>query len=60
MGELEFKLLNDFQRDFPLVARPYAELARRLSVDEATVIAALTLCPCKCRHLPACFIRRCP
>lgn len=41
MGELEFKLLNDFQRDFPLVARPYAELARRLSVDEATVIAAL-------------------
>ncbi len=41
LGELEFKLLNDFQRDFPLVARPYAELARRLLVDEATVIAVL-------------------
>ena len=41
LGELEFKLLNDFQRDFPLVARPFAELARRLLMDEATVIAVL-------------------
>ena len=41
LGELEFKLLNDFQRDFPLVAHPFAELARRLDVDEATVIAVL-------------------
>lgn len=41
LGELEFKLLNDFQRDFPLVARPFAELANRLGVDEATVIEVL-------------------
>ncbi|MDO8442463.1 MAG: Lrp/AsnC family transcriptional regulator [Polaromonas sp.] len=41
LGELEFKLLNDFQRDFPLVARPFAELASRLGVDEATVIEVL-------------------
>lgn len=41
LGELEFKLLNDFQRDFPLVARPFAELASRLGVDEAMVIEVL-------------------
>lgn len=41
LTELEFRLLNDFQRDFPLVARPFAELAHRLSVDEATVLALL-------------------
>lgn len=38
---LEFALLNDYQRDFPLVPRPYAALARRLKVEEATVIQAL-------------------
>ena len=38
---LEFKLLNDFQRDFPLVAQPFAALAKRLDVDEATVIEVL-------------------
>lgn len=38
---LECKLLNDFQRNFPLVAQPFAELAKRLEVDEATVIAVL-------------------
>ena len=41
LGDLEFKLLNDFQRDFPLVARPYAELAHRLAVDEVTVLEVL-------------------
>ena len=41
LGELEFKLLNDFQRDFPLVTHPFAELARRLDSDEATVIEVL-------------------
>lgn len=40
-GSLEFRLLNDFQRDFPLVAKPYAALAERLGTDEATVIATL-------------------
>jgi len=37
----EKRLLDEFQRDFPLTPRPYAELARRLDADEATVIAAL-------------------
>lgn len=41
LGDLEFKLLNDYQRDFPLVTHPFAELARRLDVDEATVIEVL-------------------
>lgn len=38
---LGFRLLNEFQRDFPLVPAPFAEIARRLGSDEATVIAAL-------------------
>lgn len=38
---VEFALLNDFQRDFPLVARPFAELAQRVGGDEDTVIATL-------------------
>lgn len=38
---LEFRLLNDFQRDFPLVAEPYAELARRLDVAPALVLETL-------------------
>lgn len=38
---LEFRLLNEFQRDFPLVAAPFAEIGRRLGSDEATVMASL-------------------
>jgi len=38
---IEFRLLNDFQRLFPLVAQPYAVLAEALGTDEATVINAL-------------------
>lgn len=41
LDALEFRLLNDFQRDFPLVPHPFAELASRLEVDEATVIEVL-------------------
>ncbi len=41
MDALEKRLLDDFQRDFPLVPEPYAEIARRLGTDEATVIATL-------------------
>ncbi|MEO8119117.1 MAG: Lrp/AsnC family transcriptional regulator [Rhodoferax sp.] len=41
LGELEFKLLNDYQKNFPLVAHPFAELARDLDVEEATVISTL-------------------
>lgn len=37
----EFRLLNDFQRGFPLVPAPYAELACRLDCDEAAVLDRL-------------------
>ncbi|MFT3858702.1 MAG: Lrp/AsnC family transcriptional regulator [Aquabacterium sp.] len=35
---LDQMLLNDWQRDFPLCARPYAEVAERCGCDEATVL----------------------
>lgn len=38
---LEFRLLNEFQRDFPLTPAPFAALAARLGSDEATVLAIL-------------------
>jgi DNA-binding Lrp family transcriptional regulator len=38
---LERMLLDGFQRDFPLVSRPYAEIAERLGTDEATVLELL-------------------
>jgi DNA-binding Lrp family transcriptional regulator len=41
LSSFERRLLDQFQRDFPLTARPYAELARRLESDEETVLAAL-------------------
>jgi len=40
-GALERRLLDEFQRGFPLVPEPYAEIARRLGTDEASVLAAL-------------------
>ncbi|MCP5279868.1 MAG: Lrp/AsnC family transcriptional regulator [Thiobacillus sp.] len=41
MSDLEFRLLNDWQRGFPLVPRPYAELAKCLDCDETTVLDRL-------------------
>ena len=38
---LEFRLLNEFQRDFPLRSRPYADLAEQVGSSEAEVIATL-------------------
>jgi len=38
---LDRHLLDGFQRDFPLVPRPYAAVAERLGVTEDDVIAAL-------------------
>lgn len=38
---LDFSLLDAFQRDFPLISRPYAELARRLGSQESVVMARL-------------------
>ena len=41
LEQLEFQLLNDFQRDFPLCPAPFAELASRLGVAEGVVIRGL-------------------
>lgn len=38
---LQQRLLNDFQRDFPLSPTPYADMADRLGVSEARVLAML-------------------
>jgi len=38
---LEFSLLNDWQRDFPVCARPFAELAAKVGADETAVLDAL-------------------
>ena len=38
---LSARLLNEFQRDLPLEAQPFAAIARRLGSDEATVIDLL-------------------
>jgi siroheme decarboxylase len=38
---LDYRLLNDFQHDFPLLPAPYAEVAVRLGCAEAEVLARL-------------------
>ncbi len=41
MDRLAKRLLNDFQRDFPLVSRPYAAIAESLGTSEEAVMAML-------------------
>jgi len=41
LDDLDKRLLNQIQQDFPLVAAPFAELGRRLGTDEADVMARL-------------------
>ena len=41
LDDIDRRLLNDFQSGFPLVPRPFAEVAARLGVEEAEVIARL-------------------
>jgi DNA-binding Lrp family transcriptional regulator len=41
LGETERRLLDEFQRHLPLVPRPFAAVAERLGVDEATVLDLL-------------------
>lgn len=41
LDEVDRRLLNDFQRDFPLTERPYAAVAAHLGVDEAEVLRRL-------------------
>ena len=38
---LEFRLLNEFQRNFPLTPAPFAEIAACVGSDEVTVLATL-------------------
>lgn len=38
---LDFRLLNEFQRDFPLIPAPYGVLAQHLEIDELEVLEAL-------------------
>ncbi len=38
---LEYRLLNDYQRGFPLTSRPFATIAEELGTDEATVLQTL-------------------
>ena len=44
MREEKFRLLDEFQRDFPLCPRPYAEIGERLGLPEAEVIVTLRQC----------------
>lgn len=41
MNPLEKRLLNEFQRDFPLSPTPYADMAKRVGATEAEVLEAL-------------------
>ncbi len=41
LTDLEFRLLNDWQRELPLVERPFAAIADTLGCTEAEVIAGL-------------------
>ncbi len=41
LTDLQKKLLNDFQRDFPISPQPYAEIAEQLGVTENDVLQSL-------------------
>ncbi len=41
LGELEKHLLNDFQYGFPLVSRPYQQMAEKLGTSEQVIINTL-------------------
>ncbi|MCP4407633.1 MAG: Lrp/AsnC family transcriptional regulator, partial [Gammaproteobacteria bacterium] len=41
LNELERRLLNDYQRGFPLSSEPYAQIARELGVSEHEVLDSL-------------------
>ncbi len=41
LAPLDFRLLNEFQRDFPLLPQPFAHIAERVGGTEGEVIAAL-------------------
>ena len=40
-NQLDKRLLNDYQKGFPLVSRPYEQISQQLGEDEQSVICAL-------------------
>ena len=42
LDALDMRLLDEWQRNFPLTSRPFANLAQRLDLDEADVLTRLT------------------
>jgi DNA-binding Lrp family transcriptional regulator len=42
LSELDRRLLNDFQHEFPLSATPFADIAAQLGASEAEVLARLS------------------
>lgn len=46
MDDLDFRLLNDFQRDWPLTPEPYAMVGARLGVDAERVMQRLVALQC--------------
>lgn len=42
-SETDFRLLNEFQRGFPLASRPYAHIAEQLGVTEQVVLERLAV-----------------
>ena len=43
LTELDKRLLNDFQQDFPLSATPFGDIARTLGITEEQVLARLAV-----------------
>ena len=43
LTELDKRLLNNFQKEFPVTATPYAYIAEQLGTDEATVLQRLEI-----------------
>jgi len=41
LSEIDRRLLNDYQRDFPLDPQPFATIAEELGIDEAKVLERL-------------------
>jgi siroheme decarboxylase len=42
LNDMERRLLNDYQHGFPFSSTPYADIAHKLGVSEAEVLATLT------------------
>ena len=42
LGEIDRRLLNEFQHDFPLDPQPFATIAEELGTDEQTVLERLS------------------